>query len=90
MLQRCNCISILHVVGFEEVVDDVLECIRDPIRDEACNTPLPGMPRNRVKVFVGPVYHQSAQKSIIAHLRARLKHTIANYPPQKCSQVAQP
>jgi hypothetical protein len=48
------------------------------------------MPRNRVKVFVGPVYHQSAQKSIIAHLRARLKHTIANYPPQKCSQVAQP
>jgi len=45
----------------EEFDGNVLECIRDPIRDEARHTPLPTMPRNRVKIFVCPAYHQSVQ-----------------------------
>jgi predicted small metal-binding protein len=53
---------VLLVSKIEKVREDVLECVRHPVRDEACHTPLPSMPRNRVKIFVRPVKHQSVKK----------------------------
>jgi hypothetical protein len=55
------------LLKFNDIEEDVLECIRHPIRDEARHTPLPSMSRNRVKIFVRPANYQSVQH---AHRRA--------------------
>ena len=62
MLRRWSTVSISHLLKFDKDGENILECIRHPIRDEARYTPLPAMPRNRVKIFVRPIYHQSVRK----------------------------
>jgi hypothetical protein len=58
---------VSQMLKLSDIEENVLECIRHPIRDEARHTPLPSMSRHRVKIFVRPANHQSVQN---AHGRA--------------------